>query len=150
MREEESVRPPAAASDIECGGSGSSTGGTISMFLSCLAPDGRELLESTFAKHSTPTIPSFSLGFVGCGLTLVLVWMPLKGLLLPPPRKTTRMVVHESARSGTGDSNEKLAELNSDAPVADRGRGEDEDNDKGCGEERRGGSAEREVGKFWS
>ena len=45
----------------------------------------------------------------------------------------------------------EIDEFNGDTPIADRGRGEDEDNNKICrGEERRGGSAEREVGKFWS
>jgi len=62
--EREEVGKAAAATVIEGGGSDSGTGGVISMFLSsplmvC------ELLESMFAKHSTPTIPFFSMGFVG-------------------------------------------------------------------------------------
>jgi len=92
--EREEVGKAAAANviegGIEGGGSGSGTGSKISMSSSSPLVV-YELLESTFVKHSTPTILSSS-GLCGLGMMLALVWMPLNGLLLLPLRKAMRVV----------------------------------------------------------
>lgn len=58
-----------------------------------------------------------------------------------------RVVVHESARLGTGDSNEKVANLTATRQSQTEAEVKTKITKK---DEERRGSVEREAGKFWS
>ena len=91
--EREEVDRAAAVSDIECGGFWFWYRRSHLDVL-ILAPDGRRVAGIDVRQALDAHHLILLSGICGLGLTLALVWMPLKGLLLLPPK---RMVVNESA-----------------------------------------------------